>query len=1657
MKVIITTLVLCLVPIKCERSINQAYIMNFADFPLQPSTRQAKHTWQIKKIRQKKKKNCIYISGNDLFEYFATLTNEEDDMDKEKKKRKKNYSVSYLQKLPKKKLLLKRWKYDMYEKIKEKIKNDQELINKTKICGYKFKLPIDFFKLGSQIRGKIVNVQNHLIKIDVNAINFAHLYIKRYFEEKTQVHKKYQVGKYIDVVICYIHKKNGIIQVTDNEEEIKILHRSLRKLRDSGYLPKLGESSLDHQMTPHSGPNLHSASPNGTLDDNTMHQQDDSSLRRTSDSFVDTASDSFVDTASDSLADSASNPLADSASDSLADSASNPLADSASDPLADSASDPLADSASDPVADPIHPEDIKKKLGVSFQTNDGETDLMYIKEENIMKKRKKITDFKIEDTVGGVIKFINEEGAYIDIGCETLAFLNLGHYNKDPKYMFKDVKKKKLKVSDYIKNLKIRKIDIFNNRIEVTIYNMQEEACLRILNQQETLKEQNKYMPCSSFIVHNYHMINYLKKYNELKKKKKKNIHNLFEKKEQLNELKNVTHLKKSQFTPFMLRYNELTTPNNNYEDMIEQNADNEQFLKEIGVFPNSHNEQGNNKFNLELLRKQNKSLKEEINRFRESIPSDNATSGISRNYQHDEPKLEWTEKQMHHNLNPFFTENAQMLNNESTTNFSSHEYRDEVSEENQNFQMEEESDDIFHICNDNMKKTFPNKQNDSTPDGNKQTLQYLKQNIKKIKESVMNEGVKKENSKLQHVHERNGNVPYDVSRKLFDTWNKVVTEDTHKIQHGTFNQHEEQKDPSSGDQCNFASYLDEGDDDGDEDEEEEGKEAKDDFDFHRDLNQGEGKKKFAGNPSYIEEKKKKKKMKKKNIFLDDEHEPLDEENKNSGVKNENRYEEVNNYKRSEDDFNSGDENDDYGTSEESEEDFLNVKKHLKYIISQNVSMSLPHNEEKCIEEASKLFGDDIKTWDEKMYYYFGDRDNVSLDGFDIYDQDEFKINTVNNKIQEFSEYDKILDSHKFNGSSDIDLMGAKYGDDSVVDATSANDCQTSHNPIETRNSQKDSQGSYLDTEEVDRDREKGYGTKGENIICAYNMKMDKQIDDNEGDLENYMNTFLDDEDDSNEQTYEQMQVKKQIQNDEPILHPPKEKRKDKKINPVKDTNERSTILNTSNKGIKKSDTNQLIDLVHREQKEDIENAVKSSSENQINVSDILNKAIRIGDMFRRKELEKLLQRRKAQTSNRSDCYDGTDSDEDSDEDSDGDRDEDRDGGRDHSRSSITREINEHLGEGPMENFSRKPFLRVSRIARQGNKEGESAKLKKNEEEEEESKNAKRNCMEDVSGSNKRNTHDNRDDMKLYKHASYDVQGYYKRKRKVRNIDDLEAVDSENNDDLILNNNDFLDNNANEGTENCDSYRDNRDDGAEKRNGYPDEIHKESLKLDQQMDMFFLLGKNDKITQGNYLEKLLTKEKIENKGASKEIDMLLQHYRYVNEHPDEFIKSFYNENGETNKSADFLEENFTDIDKKQKHIIEKQSNSIANSFNIIEREGDPRTKQSKQRTHETIANYMNTKSINAVETELNHMSNESLALRSWSLKLGLIKEKDMHLDDQSLINHFISNPKFKRALKYYNIKNTKNVTIPLIYKMTKLLYFERPFPRKEQNRKLNMN
>lgn len=362
---------------------------------------------------------------NDLFEYFAKLTSEEEEKLKEIKKNKKRISVTYIQNLPKKNILLKRWKYDLFEKIKEKMKKDEEMERKTKLSKYKYKLPIDFFKLGDSIKGKIVSIQDNLIKLDISSIYLAHLYIKRYFNDKTQIHKKYKIGECIDVVISYIHKKNNIIQVTNDEEEIKTLHTNLKRLKDAGFFK-------DPKMEKKNDPKI--------VDENETSE------------IIETKETTKLDD-----------------------------------------------------------EKIKEILGVEFQKNDEVNDLMYVKEENVKKKKKNITEFKIEDIVDGVVKFINENGAYIDIGCKTLAFLNLGHYNKDPNFFLSngDKKKNKIKVNDYFKNLKIRKIDVLNNRIEVTPYTIQEEACLRIINQQESIKDQNKYIPSLTYMTNSYHVINW--------------------------------------------------------------------------------------------------------------------------------------------------------------------------------------------------------------------------------------------------------------------------------------------------------------------------------------------------------------------------------------------------------------------------------------------------------------------------------------------------------------------------------------------------------------------------------------------------------------------------------------------------------------------------------------------------------------------------------------------------------------------------------------------------------------------------------------------------------------------------------------------------------------------------------------------------------------------------------------------------------------------------------------------------------------------------------------------------------------------------------------------------------------------------------------------
>ncbi|ANQ06666.1 Uncharacterized protein PCOAH_00010230 [Plasmodium coatneyi] len=1554
MKVAVTALTLCFLPAKGETVTKYTFIANR---PRLSPRGGREGIWTNLGRKKKKKKNAIHISGNDLFEYFATLTNEENEMNEERKKKNKKYSVTYVQKLPKKNLLLKRWKYDLYEKIKEKMKRDHEIMSRTRVCQRKYKLPVDFFKLGDQVRGKVVQVENHLIKVDINAINFAHLYIKRYFEDKAQLGKKYQVGKHIDVVICYIHKKNGIIQVTDNEEEIKALRRSLQKLRDAGFLRgRTGEGA---------------------------------------DSTTDDTADPKEDSPGEVREESVVEPLEDPSEELVSNQTNLPTVNNGND------ANPAGNPAGNPIVSP--PEEVKKKLGVDFRTNEEEEDLMYIKEESPSKRKKKITHYKIEDTVSGVVQHINEEGAYIDIGCKTLAFLNLGHYNKDPMSLVKDVKKKRISIGDYLKNLKVRKVDVLSNRIEVTMYSQEEEACLRVLTQQETVKEQNKYMPCPSYVTHNYHMINYLKKYNELKKQKKKNIHNLFDKKEQLDELKKVSHLKKSQFTHFMLRYNELTSPNTNYEDMLEQHADNEQFLREIGALPNPDDEQADEKFSLESLKKQNKALKDEIERYREGSSNTHMTDEDGNHHGEESPS--GSTQMIDENLRKLFNNDLHNLD-EPMDKCSTDRNTD--GWEDQTIPMEDDSDDFFRLWHERATQKVRNKRDDSIVDGNKQTLMYLKDNISKIKESVLTEGKKKTDVKANRGEQLSSTSRED-SREMLQRWNQVLTGDPNKRESATHDGVGERKDSTGGEQPNWARYLEEDDEEDDNDD--------------------------ADDVETPGQKKKKKKLKKRNIFRDDEQVEEDLPNRadREGYGDGDKF--ADNFTHGREDAGEGIQNSDeqsidneQGDDSDNERSFFNVKKELKYIFSQNLSMTLPKDEEKCIEEASKLFGDDIKTWNEKMYYYFGDRDQVPLDGFDIYDEDEFRNNIVDKGVQEFSEYHKLLDTQQFDVTSERDFLGATYGG-AVVSGSAGNGPTGSgpaaSGPIGGGPTNRPLNGDNLADPIKEETTQQGSTSTGADTPPASNTQQAKLSEAPlEDDLESYLSTFVDEQKEQNQQDYptnelqnrpnKQAHGKKHTQKCVPDLHPPEENVISEKTPVGKRTDERSTNwrdqvhpVNCLHNG----DTRQPSGAIQMD-KGDSNQGANSSTEGEINVDDIVNKAINIGNLFRRKELARLMQRKKMEECERGGSADA--------------------GGEEFPRGG---DQPCSPAKGLVEDPSRKPFLRVSKIVKQGDKEGIAPPDVK--EKEEENKNGKSNVE------------DERDELKPYRHASYEVLGYYKRKRKMRNFHDLEAVDAENDEDVILNEQDLL------GKSTDDIPSDDKNDPHEEKK------KKDLLNLDKQMDLLFLHGQEDKLTGGSYVEKLLCEEKYKNKNANKEIDFLIQNYKYVKEHPDELIQDFYNtREGEEKTPIDLSDGGVNDVVDATNGEEENRQRGIPNGGVYKTEKGKklPTGKSSsREKTHTALSTDFNIKKTKEIEAEANHMSEESVALRSLSLKLGLLKEEHMHLDDQSLINLFVRNQKFRRALKFYDIKNLKNVTIPLIYKITKLLYFERPFPKKEQTRKLNMD
>lgn len=283
------------------------------------------------------------------------------------------------------------------------------------------------------------------------------------------------------------------------------------------------------------------------------------------------------------------------------------------------------------------------------------------------------------------------------------------------------------------------------------------------------------------------------------------------------------------------------------------------------------------------------------------------------------------------------------------------------------------------------------------------------------------------------------------------------------------------------------------------------------------------------------------------------------------------------------------------------------------------------------------------------------------------------------------------------------------------------------------------------------------------------------------------------------------------------------------------------------------------------------------------------------------------------------------------------------------------------------------------------------------------------------------------------------------------NMEELKDVQPENEEGLVLSNDDLI-NNKHNNDKNTSSYEKEMDNNnkSNKINNF--------LNVDMNKDMLFLYGQNEKIAEDKFLEKLLEKEKHTNKAVSKDIDVLIQSYKYMNEHPDNFIEYFYKKNEQKTSSSNNNKEKEcidTNGNNNVNHII--NDNNYMNEFNY--------NANNKQHYYDNIPTYeenIPTHEENIptheenIPTDFNDFSNTTIALKTWSLKLGLIKEKHMHLNDQELINHFLKSEKFKRALKFYNV-NTKYVTIPLIYKITKLLYFERPFPSKEKYYKLNMN
>ncbi|SBT32550.1 conserved Plasmodium protein, unknown function [Plasmodium ovale wallikeri] len=418
---------------------------------------------------------------------------------------------------------------------------------------------------------------------------------------------------------------------------------------------------------------------------------------------------------------------------------------------------------------------------------------------------------------------------------------------------------------------------------------------------------------------------------------------------------------------------------------------------------------------------------------------------------------------------------------------------------------------------------------------------------------------------------------------------------------------------------------------------------------------------------------------------------------------------------------NRGDKND------EENDSIFNIQKHLKYILSQNVSMNLSHDDESCIEEASKLFGEDIKTWDEKMYYYFGSKDNVSLDNLSIYDDQEFRNSLINKGVDEFSEYEKILDSECSNVTSDREFIGATYEDNP--------DGKDQNNDL------LHSEGAHLEKEREKANYEENYASgktkqkpnsEGEHVPGNPESMDSEQQDGCLDDIEKYINTFVNDEadDEGNEQRNEDETCQRgkydgREENEQEVYTQEWGERLDLRVKRENGEEKR--------RGRNREEISQGI---HGENSEDIAvgaNSLKpngapdsgetksekeeagSLNDGEINIDDIVNKAINIGNIFRKREITKLQKMKKSENST--------------------------------SSIDITRSSASDKDEFPVREALYKPLLKKNKTTRLDEK-GSSHELGENEGEEE-------NCKETFKNDTKR---DEQEELKAYRNASYEVR-----------------------------------------------------------------------------------------------------------------------------------------------------------------------------------------------------------------------------------------------------------------------------------------------------------